>query len=152
MFILLMSCDHAWSACEREANGLAYSRCPANTNGLATLLVVPYPYAVSIQSYRQHTESPYVRIQIYLYGILVNFALVHGPVICCISQELLQPYTRISKLRITTIKSHNWNKPESCSMFLRNVFPFRFFADLSCLGCMVPFLVTTVKLEFKGIS
>ena len=36
MFVLLMSCNLARSACEREANGLAYSRCPVNTNDLAT--------------------------------------------------------------------------------------------------------------------
>ena len=40
MFVPLISCDFARSVCEHKANGLVYSRCPANTNDLATPLVV----------------------------------------------------------------------------------------------------------------
>ena len=38
MFEPLMSHNLARSTLERETNGLAYSRCPANTNDLATAL------------------------------------------------------------------------------------------------------------------
>ena len=38
MFVLLMSHNLVQSAHERKANRLAYSRCPANTNNLATPL------------------------------------------------------------------------------------------------------------------
>ena len=40
MFIPLMSHNFARSARKREANGLAYSRCPANTNNLVMPLVI----------------------------------------------------------------------------------------------------------------
>ena len=36
MFIPFMSCNLAWSTHECKANGLVYSRCPVNTNDLAT--------------------------------------------------------------------------------------------------------------------
>ena len=38
MFVPLILCDLTRSACERKANRLTYSRCPANTTDLATPL------------------------------------------------------------------------------------------------------------------
>ena len=54
MFVPLMSRNLARSALEREANRLVYSRCPANTNNLATPLLVVILYVAGMSEDIRH--------------------------------------------------------------------------------------------------
>ena len=56
MFVPLMSRDLARSTRKREANGLAYSRCPANANDMAAPLFGQIPAVRPYLAQRRGTE------------------------------------------------------------------------------------------------